>query len=312
MTGTNYLLTNSLTDSQLASLVIQVKNTMGVTTDELAGRVGRPSTVVAAWEAAELRPNDADVTALAAQCGVTGEALVLRVQAFAIDRAMGILHVGGSTAYVDPRQGNEHVLATYMGLVRNMRMLPDDGPVELRSHDLDVLADYLDLHDVALVEQLAQSARVTRREAQELHRQLLRRPVLASVAGMLAGGLASLGIAGRAISDRPVTAPPTPAVATVVTTAVPAHPTIATTSSSGPPATVAAVAPAVTAVTAAAPTTTTTVATPPAATTIKAVARPKTKRSSAPQPAAPAVVAIGDAAVVSNPDAAVPFAPIQP
>jgi hypothetical protein len=163
VTGSKFSLSASLTDSQLARLVIQVKNTIGITTDELAGRIGRPGAVVAAWEFAEARPTDADVAALAAQCGVTGEALVLRVQAFSIDRAMGILHVGGSTAYVDPQQGNEHVLATYMSLVRNMRMIPDDGPVELRSHDLDVLADYLDLHDVALVEQLAQAARVTTR-----------------------------------------------------------------------------------------------------------------------------------------------------
>jgi ribosome-binding protein aMBF1 (putative translation factor) len=88
------MLTGSLSDSQIARLVVQVESTIGVTTDELAERIGRPTALVAAWEAAEARPSDDDVSAMAAECGVTGEALVLRVQAFAIDQAMGILYVG--------------------------------------------------------------------------------------------------------------------------------------------------------------------------------------------------------------------------
>ena len=307
MTGSKFSLTGSLTDSQLARLVLQVKNTIGITTEELASRIGRPVTVVVAWEGAEVRPSDADVSALAAQCGVTGEALVLRVQAFSIDRAMGILHVGGSTAYVDPLQGNEHVLATYMSLVRNMRMSPDDGPVELRSHDLDVLADYLDLHDVALVEQLAQAARVTHEEAHELRRLLLRRPILASVAGLLAGGLATFGVAGRVLDDRPVTSPPA-----VVTTAVPtpASPITSSPSASspGPPATLAAATPA-----AAVPTP----ASAPAATTAAPAAtrtsRPMTTKTTRPTTATTAPPTdIGDAVSVTNPSTPVSFPPIQP
>ena len=311
MTGSKYVLTGSLTDSQLARLVVQVKNTIGATTEELAGRIGRSGAVVAAWEGAEARPTDADVSALAAQCGVTGEALVLRVQAFSIDRAMGILHVGGSTAYVDPEQGNEHVLATYMSLVRNMRMIPDDGPVELRSHDLDVLADYLDLHDVALVEQLAQAARVTHAEAHELSRLLLRRPIMASVAGVLAGGLATFGIAGRAVDDRPVAAPP-PAVTTAAVTSAS---TTTTTSSSSPATTTATIAVATAAATV--PTTESAAAPTTAAPTTAAPSPTKPTRSktttTTTRPTTPTTaVAIGDAVSVTNPDAAVPLTPIQP
>jgi hypothetical protein len=302
------LLTGSLSDSQIARLVIQVESTIGVTTDELAGLIGRPTALVAAWEAAESRPSDDDVSAMAAQCGVTGEALVLRVQAFAIDQAMGILHVGGSSAYVDPRQGNEHVLRTYVGLVRNMRMLPDDSPVELRSHDLDVLADYLDLDDDALVQQLVRVALVTQDEALELHRQLMRRPILASVAGLLAGGLATLGLAGHAVADRPLPPP----IAAVVTTLAPPRSAIVTTTTALPPPPPPAIASSatvdpVTPAPAAAPVP---AVAAPATTTAPSVSRHKTTRTTTTT--VPAGASIGDPASVTNPDVPVQFSPPQP
>jgi hypothetical protein len=305
VTGSNFLLTGALTDSQIARLVVQVQNTIGVSTTELASRIGRPAALIEAWEAAEARPSDADLNALAGQCGVTGEALVLRVQAFTIDRAMGILHVGHSTAYVDPAQGNDHVLETYVGLVRNMRMLADDGPVELRSHDLDVLADYLDLDDKELVEQLARAAQVSHADAMELRRQLMRRPILASVAGLLAGGLATLGIAGRAVNDHPVesasaapaasasVAPTSPTSVSVVTNSFPSPHTIVTTSTPSPPPT-----------TAAAPTTTPATTTAPQASIAKRAKATKTT-------AAPKDAVIADAESVTNPDVATPLPTTQ-
>ena len=117
--------------------------------------------------------------------------------------------------------------------------------MELRSHDLDVLADYLDLDDAALVQQFVRVALVTHDEALELHRQLLRRPILASVAGLLAGGLATFGLAGHAVADRPVAA----AIAAVVTTATPTHPVIATTTTTSWPAPVTTAATATTSTT---------------------------------------------------------------
>jgi hypothetical protein len=295
-----------------------VESTIGVTTGQLAERIGRPIALVAAWEAAESRPTDDDVSAMAAQCGVTGEALVLRVQAFAIDQAMGILHVGGSSAYVDPRQGNEHVLRTYVGLVRNMRMLPDDSPVELRSHDLDVLADYLDLDDDALVQQLVRVALVTHDEALELHRQLMRRPIMASVAGLIAGGLATFGLGGHAVAERPTPAP----IAAVVATAIPPQAGIVTTTTTAVPvptttATPASIATATTVLNTA-PTVespTTTVAptlAAPAKTTASSVARRKTRRTTTTTAPEPADASIGDPASVTNPDVPVQFTPIQP
>ncbi|MEY2431694.1 MAG: hypothetical protein QOC92_1419, partial [Acidimicrobiaceae bacterium] len=178
---------------------------------------------------------------------------------------------------------------------------PDDGPVELRSHDLDVLADYLDLDDASLVDQLVRFAQVTPAEARELRRQLARRPVLASVAGLLAGSLATFGVGASAVGDRPVAAAP---AAVVAAAPEPAASTIATTTVwSPPPAEAVATTPATTPV--ATPVTTALLppTTPPStgARPPNAVPRPTTTTTAPPD------TAIAAAAAITNPDEPVPF-----
>lgn len=289
MTTSSFALTGVLTDTQVARLVIHVRRTAELTTEGLAKRLRRPTALVEAWEGAEVRPTDADIEALAGLCHISAEALVLRVEAFGIDRAMGVLRVGNATTFIDPQDGNEDVLRAYLGLVREARLLADDEPVELRSHDLDVLADYLDLDDTQLVEQLASTARVSHREAMEWRRQLLRRPVLASVA-LVAGGLASLGIAERSTA---VASAPSERIAVVA-----AAPATTTTAVVTPTTTVAASA------TVAEPTTVddSTPEAPPVT-----AAHPKASPHTPTTTAAKNKTEIADALAITNPDAPAAF-----
>jgi transcriptional regulator with XRE-family HTH domain len=274
----------------------------GLRERELAEMLGVAPRLVRQWESGAKVPTDAQIHALADHYGVPAAALVPARSAASYEPASGRLVVGTHITEVPLEAGgNDAVLRAFLAAVRDERQLPAGAEIELRQPDLEALAFALDLDDVALEARLVAIIGVSAAEARRIRARLVRRRVLAPLAGV---GLAA-GAVALALPDHPGRVGTTTVLPSAGTGTAP------TTIATGPGSIVASATSRST-TTMAAPDTTV-VAAPPAgsATTPATTAPPAAPPPTRPRPVS-TTASIGDPAVITNPSASVSVDHIPP
>jgi transcriptional regulator with XRE-family HTH domain len=111
-------------------------------------------------------------------------------------------------AVADLASGSEHeTLTDYVRIVQRLRNAKPGEPLSLRADDLAALAAALDQDPETVEQAIMELLGCSRAEARTLHRELLRRKVVLSVAGLAAGVAAVAGVQSASASGNPATPP---------------------------------------------------------------------------------------------------------
>jgi transcriptional regulator with XRE-family HTH domain len=104
-----------------------------------------------------------------------------------------------------PSDSRRELLTSYARLVQRLRNAKPGEPLSLRADDLAALASVLDNDPETVEEALIAILGCSRAEARTFHRELLRRKVVLSVAGLAASAVAVAGVQAAAALNAPPT-----------------------------------------------------------------------------------------------------------
>jgi transcriptional regulator with XRE-family HTH domain len=209
-----FLLTANVPPARVGARLAELRGRLGLSRRELASRLGVNRWWVRRWESGTHRLPDPVVRRLLGELGLSLEELIPRRVPLRWDATSRELVLGAGRVAVDPASGNDVVLRAYVDLVACTRATPPAGAWELRTDDLAVLVDLLDLDAADLDAQLAEVFALDDEGARALGGRMRRHRVVAASA--VAAGVIAVGPGADARTLPATAVVATPGAATVV------------------------------------------------------------------------------------------------
>src|SRR5215207_7793395 len=189
MVDARYTCTAGIPAVRVGALIARARCAAGVSERDVALRLRVRLRTLRDWEQGEVVPTDEQIEAIADACGVRVTELLPRRDEVSYDPATGTMRLGRQAVVlpVAVRNDNDDILSAYLALVRQQRGLRPGQEVVVRTDDLEVLADALDLDDEDLEERLVGIIGLSRRQAAVVRAKLLRKRLTVGMVGMVAG-----------------------------------------------------------------------------------------------------------------------------
>jgi hypothetical protein len=183
-----YMYTAGIPAARVGCLVAHARTASGLDEYDLASTVRVHVRAVRQWERGEVVPNDDQIEAIAATCGVRLTELLPSRMNLSYEPATGMMRLGDQAVVLPTTmRDDDAVLGAFLGLVRRQRGLRADQDVSVREEDLDALSEALDLDDEQLEERFVRILGISRRQAATMRAQLMRRRLRVGIAGLVAG-----------------------------------------------------------------------------------------------------------------------------
>jgi len=193
----------ALSPARVGELVAAARLRAGFSEVDLAFAIGVPVRTVQRWESGEAKLTDAGLLAVAAALGCGVRDIVPPRDPVSFDASSREIRVGDQRVVLDEIVAdNDAVLGAYVGLLRKARHVEAGAPLRLRSDDISVLAEVLDLDDSELVDRLVRHVVCTHEEAGDVKRRVARRHRLAASIAVQMGLMSAMSVLPVAVLPR--------------------------------------------------------------------------------------------------------------
>ncbi len=195
---------SALPRRRLAQALRAAREAVGLDELAVADALGVSVRRLRALETGRRAPRESEVTALCGLYGLDLAGTLARRTPIVFDRDRGGIVVAGRLVRYTPGvTDNDAFLEAYVRVIRELRGVDDEVPLQLRSSDLAVLATVLDLDDADLEDRVAYWLGQPRGTQVGLRHRLILTAVVLGVAGSATvGGLIATGHAADAQGDQ--------------------------------------------------------------------------------------------------------------
>ena len=141
---------------RLGEALTAARTMIGLSEREAADAIGVSTRKLRLWEKGRKAPAAGDAGAIAEAYGLDLAGTIAPRVPIVFDEVQGGVVIAGHVVrYIPGITDNDDFLEDYVAVVRKLRKLGPDAPIQLRANDINVLATVLDLSDEDLDSRIA-------------------------------------------------------------------------------------------------------------------------------------------------------------